>query len=306
MDSLQFDGIPEFTLAAQHRSFTAAALQLGVTSSAVGKSVTRLEKRLGIKLLHRTTRKLSLTHEGEVYLASCLRVMDELRGVEDRFHLGVAEPKGRLRVDLPAAFGRRHVAPLLIGLARQFSQLDMTLTFGERTVDMISEGIDLAVRIGDLKNDPELVARRLGEQHLVVCAAPAYLDAHPPVLQPSDLLEHDCIIGWRRGLRMAWLLKNAKGEMYEQEVRVRHELGDGEMMLRATLEGCGLCQLPIWLVAEHLSDGTLVTVLDHCAGATMPIHVIWPQTRYIQPKVRVVVDALLAMAEDQAQLFGAG
>lgn len=306
MDSLQFDGIPEFTLAAQHRSFTAAALQLGVTSSAVGKSVTRLEKRLGIKLLHRTTRKLSLTHEGEVYLASCLRVMDELRGVEDRFHNGVAEPKGRLRVDLPAAFGRRHVAPLLIGLARQYPQLDMTLTFGERTVDMISEGIDLAVRIGDLKNDPELVARRLGEQHLVVCAAPGYLDAHPPVLQPADLLEHDCIIGWRRGLRMAWLLKNAKGEMYEQEVRVRHEFGDGEMMLRATLEGCGLCQLPTWLVAEHLGNGTLVTVLDHCAGATMPIHVIWPQTRYIQPKVRVVVDALLAMADDQALLFGAG
>jgi DNA-binding transcriptional LysR family regulator len=304
MDSLQFDGIPEFTLAAQCGSFTAAALQLGVTSSAVGKSVTRLEKRLGTKLLHRTTRKLSLTPEGEVYLASCLRVMDELRGVEGSFLNGVAEPKGRLRIDLPAAFGRRHIAPMLIGLARQYSQLDLTLTFGERTVDMINEGIDLAVRIGDLKDDPELVARRLGEQHLVVCAAPDYLSRCPPIRHPSDLLERDCIIAWRRGLRMTWLLSNAKGEVQEQEVRVRHEFGDGDMMLRATLDGCGLCQLPTWLVAEHLRSGALVTVLDHHAGATMPIHAIWPRTRYLQPKVRMVVDALLEMAQEQAVLFG--
>ena len=111
MDSFQFDGIPEFTLAAQLGSFTAAALQLGVTSSTVGKSVTRLEKRLGIKLLHRTTRKLSLTREGEAYLASCLRVMDDLADIESSLSSGSAEPRGRLRIDLPSAFGRRHIAP---------------------------------------------------------------------------------------------------------------------------------------------------------------------------------------------------
>lgn len=304
MDTLQFDGIPEFILAAQLGSFTAAALQLGVTSSAVGKSVTRLEKRLGIKLLHRTTRKLNLTHEGEVYLASCLRVMEELRGVEGSFLSGVAEPKGRLRIDLPAAFGRRHIAPMLIALARRYAQLDLTLTFGERKVDMVNEGIDLAVRIGDLRDDPELVARRLGEQRLVICAAPQYLQAAAPLHSKTDLLAHDCIIGWRSGLRKTWLLTNAKGVVEEQEVRVRHEFGDGEVMLQATLDGAGLCQLPTWLVAEHLRSGALVTVLDDYAGATMPIHVIWPHTRYVQPKVRVVVDALLAMAEQHSEVFG--
>jgi DNA-binding transcriptional LysR family regulator len=304
MQTLQFDGIPEFILAAQLGSFTAAAVQLGVTSSAVGKSVTRLEQRLGIKLLHRTTRKLSLTQEGEVYLASCLRVMEELRGVEGSFLSGVAEPKGRLRIDLPAAFGRRHIAPLLITLAGRYAQLDLTLTFGERKVDMINEGIDLAVRIGDLKDDPELVARRLGEQRLVICAAPQYLRNAPPVQHKADLLRHDCIIAWRIGLRKTWLLNTPKGVVEEQEVRVRHEFGDGEMMLRATLDGGGLCQLPTWLVAEHLRSGALVTVLDDCAGATMPIHVIWPHTRYVQPKVRVVVDALLAMAAQETEVFG--
>lgn len=305
MEFSPFDGIPEFTLAAQKGSFTAAALQLGVTSSAVGKSVTRLEKRLGIKLLHRTTRKLRLTNEGELYLASCLRVMDELRGVEGSFLNGGAAPQGRLRIDLPAAFGRRHIAPMLISLVREYPQLDLTLTFGERKIDMVNEGIDLAVRIGDLKDDPELVARRLGEQHLVICAAPDYLHQCPPILHTADLLERDCIIAWRKGLRKTWLLRNAKGAVEEQEVRVRHEFGDGEMMLRATLDGGGLCQLPTWLVCEHLRSGALVTVLDSNAGATMPINVIWPQTRYLQPKVRVVVDALLKMAEEQEDLFGA-
>lgn len=304
MQTLQFDGIPEFILAAQLGSFTAAALQLGVTSSAVGKSVTRLERRLGIKLLHRSTRRLSLTHEGEVYLASCLRVMEELRGVEGSFLSGVAEPKGRLRMDLPAAFGRRHIAPMLIALAGRYAQLDLTLTFGERKIDMVNEGIDLAVRIGDLKDDPEIVARRLGEQRLVICAAPHYIRNAPPLQHTSDLLAHDCIIAWRTGLRKTWLLKNAKGAVYEQEVRVRHEFGDGEMMLRATLDGGGLCQLPTWLVAEHLRSGALVTVLDDCAGATMPIHVIWPHTRYVQPKVRVVVDALVEMAAQHIEVFG--
>lgn len=304
MEPLSFDGIREFTLAAQLQSFTAAALQLGVTSSAVGKSVSRLERRLGIKLLHRTTRKLVLTHEGEVYLSSCLHIIDELRDIESNMSTGIAEPRGRLRVDLPAAFGRRHIAPMLIDLSKQFSQLDLTLTFGERTIDMIGEGVDLAVRIGDLHNDPELVARKLGDQELVICAAPDYLRNNPPVIDKDDLLQHDCIIGWRKGLRAAWLLKNAKGELEQQQIRVRHEFGDGEMMLQATLDGCGLSQLPTWLISEHLQSGALVTVLDCYAGAKMPIHVIWPRTRYIQPKVRMTVDALLQMAKMKPNVFG--
>jgi DNA-binding transcriptional LysR family regulator len=306
METLQVDGIPEFILAAQLESFTAAALQLGVTSSAVGKSVSRLEKRLGIKLLHRTTRRLSLTSEGDAYFATCVQVMENLQLTESWLSTGHAEPRGRLRIDLPAAFGRRHLAPMLIRLAGQFAQLDLTMTFGERKVDMVAEGIDLAVRIGDLMDDPELVARRLGEQRLVICAAPQYLHNRAAPKEKTDLLEHDCIIAWRKGLRATWLLNGDKGALEHQEIRVRHEFGDGEMMLSATLEGGGLCQLPTWLVDEHLSSGKLVTVLDQYAGARMPIHVIWPRTRYIQPKVRIIIDELLAIAEQHTALFHPG
>lgn len=306
MGQPRLDGIVEFVLAAQLQSFTAAALELGVTSSAVGKAVSRLETRLGVKLMHRTTRKLTLTHDGEVYLASCLRAMEDIGNTEDCLSTGHAEPRGQLRIDLPGAFGRRHIAPMLTALATQYAMLDLTITFGDRTVDMVGEGIDLAVRIGDLKDDSELVARRLGEQYLVICASPDYLRRRGPVRDKSSLLEHDCIIGWRRGLRASWLLNGPDGHIEHQDIRVRHELADGEMMVRGVLDGCGISQLPTWLVHEHLRSGALVTVLDDHAGVNMPIHVIRPRTRYIQPKVRLVIDALLALAETHPEVFSCG
>jgi DNA-binding transcriptional LysR family regulator len=298
-----FDGVTEFVLAAQLASFTAAALQLGVTGSAVGKAVSRLETRLGVKLLHRTTRKLTLTHEGDAYLASCQRVLEDLNATEDGLATGLETPRGRLRIDLPAAFGRRYIGPALRALVLRHAQLDLVLTFGDRPVDIIADGIDLAVRIGALHDDAELVARRLGEQRNVICAAPAYLRRRGPVEAPAALLQHDCLVSWRRGPRAVWLLKGPGGRIDEQEIHVRHALDDGEMLLDAVLDGCGLAQLPTWLVQEHVNSGALVTSLDAYAGAAMPIHAVWPRSRYIQPKLRVVIDALVALAAERPDIF---
>ena len=303
MSENPFDGIREFVSAAQSLSFTAAALELGVTSSAVGKSVTRLEARLGVKLLHRTTRRLVLTAEGEAYLASCLRVMDELAETQGFLTTGQQAPVGRLRIDLPAAFGRRHILPTLIDMAVRYQQLDLSVSFSERLVDIVNEGVDLVVRIGVLKDDAEIVARKLGSQSLLICATPAYLQAHGTPRAPDDLLHHDCIVGWRNGTRKTWMLKDEKGQTHEHEVRVKHEVGDGEMLLNLTLAGGGLAQLPTWLVQTPVEQGLLVPVLEACAGAEMPIHVIWPRTRYLQPKVRMVVDELLALAQRDVLIF---
>lgn len=303
MSANPFDGIREFVSAAQSLSFTAAALELGVTSSAVGKSVTRLEARLGVKLLHRTTRRLVLTAEGEAYLASCLRVMDELAETQGFLTTGQQAPVGRLRIDLPAAFGRRHILPTLIDMAVRYQQLDLSVSFSERLVDIVNEGVDLVVRIGVLKDDAEIVARKLGSQSLLICATPAYLQAHGTPQAPDDLLHHDCIVGWRNGTRKTWMLKDEKGQTHEHEVRVKHEVGDGEMLLNLTLAGGGLAQLPTWLVQTPVEQGLLVPVLEACAGAEMPIHVIWPRTRYLLPKVRMVVDELLALAQRDALIF---
>ena len=303
MSANPFDGIREFVSAAQSLSFTAAALELGVTSSAVGKSVTRLEARLGVKLLHRTTRRLVLTAEGEAYLASCLRVMDELAETQGFLTTGQQAPVGRLRIDLPAAFGRRHILPTLIDMAVRYQQLDLSVSFSERLVDIVNEGVDLVVRIGVLKDDADIVARKLGSQSLLICATPAYLQAHGTPQAPDDLLRHDCLVGWRNGTRKTWMLKDEKGQTHEHEVRVKHEVGDGEMLLNLTLAGGGLAQLPTWLVQTPVEQGLLVPVLEACAGAEMPIHVIWPRTRYLQPKVRMVVDELLALAQREALIF---
>ena len=303
MSANPFDGIREFVSAAQSLSFTAAALELGVTSSAVGKSVTRLEARLGVKLLHRTTRRLVLTAEGEAYLASCLRVMDELAETQGFLTTGQQAPVGRLRIDLPAAFGRRHILPTLIDMAVRYQQLDLSVSFSERLVDIVNEGVDLVVRIGVLKDDADIVARKLGSQSLLICATPAYLQAHGTPRAPDDLLHHDCIVGWRNGTRKTWMLKDEKGQTHEHEVRVKHEVGDGEMLLNLTLAGGGLAQLPTWLVQTPVEQGLLVPVLEAYAGAEMPINVIWPRTRYLQPKVRMVVDELLALAQRDALIF---
>ena len=303
MSENPFDGIREFVSAAQSLSFTAAALELGVTSSAVGKSVTRLEARLGVKLLHRTTRRLVLTAEGEAYLASCLRVMDELAETQGFLTTGQQAPVGRLRIDLPAAFGRRHILPTLIDMAVRYQQLDLSVSFSERLVDIVNEGVDLVVRIGVLKDDADIVARKLGSQSLLICATPAYLQAHGTPRAPDDLLHHDCIVGWRNGTRKTWMLNDEKGQTHEHEVRVKHEVGDGEMLLNLTLAGAGLAQLPTWLVQTPVEQGLLVPVLEAYAGAEMPINVIWPRTRYLQPKVRMVVDELLALAQRDAVIF---
>lgn len=303
MPTPSFDGIREFVTCARTLSFTTAALELGVTSSAVGKSVTRLEARLGVKLLHRSTRRLILTSEGEAYLASCQRAMDALAESESFLTTGQQEPVGRLRVDLPAAFGRRHIVPTLIALSVRYQQLDLSVSFSERLVDIINDGVDLVVRIGNLKDDGDIVARKLGSQSLLICATPDYLARRGTPQVAEDLLHHDCIVGWRNGTRKTWMLLQPNGNVVEQEVCVKHEMGDGEMLLDMTLAGGGLAQLPTWLVQDFIDQGRLVPVLDAYAGAEMPINVLWPRTRYIQPKVRMIVDELVALSRREAKVF---
>lgn len=300
----RFSGIREFVTTVDCGSLTAAAALLGVTGSAVGKSISRLEARLGVQLLHRTTRRLDLTTEGEAYLVSCRRVLEELAQTESFLATGHEQPIGRLRVDLPTTFGRRHVMPALLALCVRHEKLDISVTLRDRAVDMVGEGIDLAVRIGALADYPDLVARKLGEQKLVICAAPSYLRRRGMPLAHADLYRHDCLVGWRRGNRPTWFLKNAQGQTEPHEVPVRHEFFDGDALESACIAGCGLAQLPTWLVGEALRSGALVQVLADIAGGAMPIHVVWQKTWHLQPKVRVAVDELLRLAAASPAIFG--
>lgn len=258
-----------------------------------------------MQLLHRTTRRIDLAREGETYLLSCRRILDELEQTETFLATGHREPVGRLRVDLPTTFGRRHIVPALLALAARHEGLDLSLALRDRAVDMVDEGVDLAVRIGMLGDHHDLGARRLGEQHLVLCAAPAYLARKGAPASYAALMQHDCLVGWRRAARPAWLLRNGRGEIAPHDVPGRHELADGDVLLDACIGGAGLAQLPAWLAGDALRAGSLVPVLPDLAGATMPIHVLWQKTWHLQPRVRVAVDALLALAVARPDVFAA-
>lgn len=299
----RFTGIREFVLTVDHGSLTAAAAQLGVTGSAVGKSISRLEARLGVQLLHRTTRRIDLTSEGEAYLLSCRRIFDELDQTESFLATGHQHPIGRLRVDLPTTFGRRHIVPVLLDLAEQHDRLDLDVTLRDQPLDMVAQGIDLAVRIGTLGDHPDLVARRLGEQHLITCASPAYLARKGIPQTYPDLSRHDCLTGWRHGAKPSWLLKDEHGNYERRDVAARHELTDGDALLEACLRGAGLAQLPMWLAGQAIASGALVTVLSEISGAKMPIHVIWQKTWHMQPKVRVTVDRLIELSSARPDIF---
>ncbi|QEI08522.1 LysR family transcriptional regulator [Pigmentiphaga aceris] len=292
----RFAGVEAFVATAKAGGFTAAAQTLGMTPSGVTKSVTRLEERIGLKLLHRTTRRLTLTPEGASYLAACTRAIEELEAAETGLAPDNWVPQGRIHIGLPGAFGRRHILQGLLEMAARFDKLDLTVSFTERTVDLVQEGYDLSVRIGELADDGNLVAKRLGTQRLVICAAPSYLARHGTVRTPDELRQRDCIIGSRRQQKQTWLLRTSEGALMQQEIHVRHEFSDGEAMLAAGLAGCGIMQMPTWLVGDDLNHGTLVPLLEDYAGGEMPIHVVWPKSHYLQPKVRAVIDMLQKLA----------
>ena len=294
----------EFVTTVQSGSFTSAGQKLGLTGSAVGKSVSRLEARLGVKLLHRTTRRVSLTKEGSLYLETCLRLLDELSITEQSFISDNDIPVGHVRLELPGAFGRRHILPTINNLALKYSALKFSMTFSERYGDIIAEGFDLSVRIGNLPNHSELIAKKLGVQKLVICASPDYFERFGKPVYPEDLLGRDCITGWRRPGQHFWILKDHIGNDIKYPVTPRFEMSDGEGMVSAAVAGCGLCQLPTWLINQEINDGKLVTVMDDFSGAVMPIHAIWPQTPYQKPKVHVVVEELKKLSKQCSDIFG--
>jgi DNA-binding transcriptional LysR family regulator len=231
--------------------------------------------------------------------------LEELDQTESFLTTGHREPIGRLRIDLPTTFGRRHIVPPLLDLASRHTKLDLSFLLRDQAADLVSEGIDLAVRIGTLGDYSDLVARRLGDQYMVICASPAYLARKGVPASHADLFQHDCLVGWRRGAKPSWLLKGKSGSVEPHEVPIRHELPDGDAMFGACLSGCGLAQFPMWLAGDAIRSGTLTQVLQDLSGGSMPIHVIWQKTWHLQPKVKVAVDTLVSLAQARPDVFNA-
>lgn len=290
-------GVATFVTVARSASFTQAGATLGISKSAVGKAVARLEERLGVTLFLRTTRRLSLTADGEAYYAVCAAALEQIGEAESSLGTGLAEPAGRLRVDMPAAFGRRMVLPVLLEVGARYPALQLTLSFTDRIIDLVEEGVDLAIRFGPLGDLADLVARKLTSQRWPICATPAYL-AHagtPRTLE--EVAGHRCIVGHRLGQPLSWHV-NAGDEAQRFMPPPTYQIGDADAMVEAVLAGFGLCQMPLALFRRHIEAGRLVPVLDEVTQRAIDVHAVWPRAVHLRPKVRYVVDALTALGRE--------
>ncbi|CAB3774354.1 LysR family transcriptional regulator [Paraburkholderia humisilvae] len=276
-----------FVHAVETGSFTAAAARMGLSKSAAAKCVARLEARLAVKLLNGTTRSLSMTAEGEAYYESCRKVLEELNSAETLLAASVRFISGTLRINLPVSFGRLRVLPILTGLTRVHPDLDLDVTFTDRHVDLIEEGVDLAIRLGDPGNHASLIGRRLAKQRSIICASPDYLRRRGVPSSLDSLSGHDCLAFGKDGQPLAWPYPESR------RLRPRHTISHGEALRDAALSGMGLACLATWLVVDDVIAGRLNVVPISAPVEDLPITALWPRSRSLAPKVRVVIDALV-------------
>jgi DNA-binding transcriptional LysR family regulator len=289
----QLDGVIAFVEAVNLASFTAAADKLGMTKSAVGKAVGRLEARLGVKLVHRTTRRLTLTPDGEAYYASCKRALEEIRAAESALAATSHELTGRLRIDAPVAWGRQFLLPILTRITKKHPGLTLSLSLADRIIDPVEDGVDLAIRFGESKDTTSLVMRKLTEQRACIFASPDYLAERGRPQTIEDLQHHDCIVGFRRDVPTTWRVTDPDGTTRRILPRVTHEIGDGAAIVDAAVAGLGIAQMPISIVADHLRHGRLVPLLEDATDVKVGIYAIWPASRHLLPRVRHVVEVLV-------------
>jgi DNA-binding transcriptional LysR family regulator len=290
MDSL--GSLNAFVRAAETRSFTVAGRQLGVSSSAIGKSVARMEERLGVRLFHRSTRSITLTAEGALFLDRCRRIFSEIEAAELELSQTHEAPRGTLRVGLPLV--GMLMIPTLAAFMRTYPEIMLDLDFSDRMIDVIEEGFDAVVRFADA-GDTRLMSRALGTYRRRLVAAPAYLAAKGVPKTPDDLKAHACLHHRFPTSRRfeQWPLppEQAGVEIELPKTAVASTL---EPLIYMAEQGLGIAYLPDFAIGQQLREGLLVTVLDDYTDRSGPLRVLWPSSRHLAPKLRAFVDFLAA------------
>ncbi len=283
--------IETFVSVAAKGSLTAAAQAEGVAPAVIGRRLDALEERLGVKLLVRTTRKLTLTFEGSAFLEDCQRIVHDLQNAEASVSAGGVKASGHLRVSAPAGFGRKHVAPLVPDFAAAHPDVSVTLDLSDRMVDLVNEGFDCAVRLGELP-DSSLVSLRLGENRRVCVAAPAYLAREGTPTTLAALARHHCLaLAANANQQRGWTFQE-DGRVVSIRVSGPMECSDGAVLREWCLAGHGLAWRSWWEVGADIAAGRLVTVLDEFAAPPIGIHAVFPQRRHLPLRVRLFLDFL--------------
>jgi len=294
MNNDRLNGITTFVRAVEAGSFSLAAERMNLTRSAVGKTIARLEQRLGVLLFQRTSRKQKLTTEGQVYYERCLRALAELDAADAELNSGRLQPQGVLRISAPKLIGRHCITPVLTTLIERYPDLQIEMIYSDRVADLIEDGLDLAVRIGPLADSSSLVARPLGQQHQALCASPAYLARYGAPESVVALNRHRAIAYHRAGQDLVWQTLFANTQGLTVDIRLR--LDDLHSLTDAAIAGVGLAWLPDWQLAQFIRSRQLTAVLPELQLLPTEIHIVWPQTRFLAAKTRIAIDTLLADA----------
>ncbi len=281
-----WEGVTEFVAVVDTQSFTGAARKLKTSVAQISRRVATLEQRLAVKLLIRTTRKVSVTEAGQIYYSHCRNLVDGLETAELAVSQMQASPHGLLKMTAPVAYGESHIVPLLNEFLERYPQLKLDMNLTNRTVDLIDAGIDVAIRLGRLK-DSTHIAKRLASRQLFVCASPDYLEKHGTPANLTDLDHHSCLVGSSDHWRF-------KTQHTEKSIRVsgRIHCNSGFALLDAAKRGLGLVQLPEYYVQQALDSGTLIEVLNEYRDDKEGIWALYPHNRNLSPKVRLVVEFL--------------
>ena len=293
MDKLK--QLETFVSVASRGSLTAAGLAEGVAPAIMGRRLDALEERLGVKLLVRTTRRITLTHEGSAFLEDCQRVLSDVANAEASVSEGGVKASGHLRITAPAGFGRRHVAPLVPRFRELHPEVTISLNLSDRVVDLTGEAVDCAVRVGDMP-DSSLVSVRLADNRRLCVATPAYLRRHGRPQQPQDLSRFDCLtLSSDASQTRGWAFSVPKGEGTELiylKTRGPLDCSDGQVLHDWCLRGLGIAWRSTWEVESEVAAGTLATVLDDFAAPPNGIYAVFAHAKHLPLRVRLWIDFL--------------
>jgi DNA-binding transcriptional LysR family regulator len=292
MDKLK--QIEAFVDVIEKGSMARAALEQGITPVVLGRRIDALEKRLGVKLMHRTTRHLTLTEQGTVFLDHCRKLLDELDRAEQEVSEGRHKATGHLVVSTPAAFGRKHVAPHAPAFLKANPDVQISFNLTDRVVDLVREGYDLGIRIGGAI-DPNFVAAKLASNRRVVCGTPDYFERNGIPRTLEDLEHHNCLaFNLQGGQQRGWFFQQ-QGKPVTIRVDGNLDCNDGELLHRWACEGLGLAWRSTWEIQSELASGELITVLDDYALPVYDIVAVYPQQRHLPAKIRFFIDWLKAV-----------
>ena len=285
-----FSAISSFVRVVEARSFRAAAAQLGMTPSGVSRAVSRLEEQIGVRLLFRSTRALNLTDDGESFYHRCKDLLADLDEAVDALGYARTKPRGKLRVAMNVSVGRAGLIPNLADFEERYPDIRLELSMSERNIGLIEEGIDCAIRMGELE-DSNLVARKLGYFSNVLCASPGYLARHGTPTCLDDLKRHQCInyVYPTNGRAYQWQFDSPDGPV-ALDIDAHLLINDGESVIQAAIAGLGIIQMPHWLAAGPIGHGKLQVIMEDTISTGSPVWIVYPQKKHLSARVHAFID----------------